>query len=64
MRLDGARWLAACLTRVRQIAGMPDYANFVAHWRMHHSTEPMPSERDYFAQYVEARYGDSPTRCC
>jgi uncharacterized short protein YbdD (DUF466 family) len=43
---------------------MPDYAAFVEHRRRHHPQDPMPTEREYYAQYVTARYGDSPTRCC
>jgi uncharacterized short protein YbdD (DUF466 family) len=56
--------LAAGLRALRRMAGMPDYERFVDHRRRHHANEPMPSEREYFAEYVTARYGDSPTRCC
>jgi uncharacterized short protein YbdD (DUF466 family) len=43
---------------------MPDYAAFLAHQRLNHPDQPVPSERDFFTAYVTARYGDSPTRCC
>jgi uncharacterized short protein YbdD (DUF466 family) len=56
--------MAACLTAVRRMAGMPDYAAFVEHRRRHHPDEALPTEREYYAEYVVARYGDSPTRCC
>jgi uncharacterized short protein YbdD (DUF466 family) len=49
---------------LRRIAGMPDYAAYVAHLRQHHPGCPVPSEREYFGEYVRARYGDGPTRCC
>ncbi len=55
-----ARWLTA----VRRVAGMPDYAAYLEHRRRHHPDEALPTEREYYAEYVAARYGDSPTRCC
>lgn len=64
MPRDNEGRLARCLTALRRIAGMPDYAAFVEHRRRHHPQDPMPTEREYYAQYVTARYGDSPTRCC
>lgn len=64
MRPDREGTLARWLTAVRRMAGMPDYAAFVDHRRRHHPDDAMPTEREYYAQYVVARYGDSPTRCC
>lgn len=64
MRHDLGGWLARCLAALRRTAGMPDYAAYLAHRRRCHPGEPVPSERDYFADFVAARYGDSPTRCC
>jgi len=43
---------------------MPDYAAFLAHHRAHHPDAPAPSEAEFFREYVTARYGDAPTRCC
>jgi uncharacterized short protein YbdD (DUF466 family) len=43
---------------------MPDYEGHVEHLRRCHPDHPVPSEREYFEQYVAARYGDGPTRCC
>jgi len=43
---------------------MPDYEAFVAHLREHHPGAPVPNAHEYYAQYVAAHYGDSPTRCC
>jgi uncharacterized short protein YbdD (DUF466 family) len=53
-------WIAA----VRRILGMPDYATFVEHMRRRHPTCAVPTEREYFDQYVAARYSGGPTRCC
>lgn len=49
---------------LRGIAGMPDYRAYVEHLHRCHPDRPVPSEREYFEQYVAARYGDGPTRCC
>ena len=49
---------------LRRIAGMPDYRAYVEHLRRCHPERALPTEREYFEQYVAARYGDGPTRCC
>ena len=64
MRPEVRGWMARCLAAVRRVAGMPDYAAYLEHRRHHHPGEALPSEREYYAEYVVARYGDSPTRCC
>ena len=43
---------------------MPDYQTYLAHLRLRHPDWPIPSEREYFELYLQARYGDGPTRCC
>jgi uncharacterized short protein YbdD (DUF466 family) len=61
----GWRELAgAALAGVRRVAGMPDYAAHVRHLRECHPDRPVPTEREHFEQYLAARYGDGPTRCC
>jgi len=49
---------------VRKIAGMPDYAAYVAHLRCAHPERPVPTERQYYEEYLRTRYGAAPTRCC
>jgi len=56
--------LARLRAAARRLLGMPDYAAYVAHCRAHHPGRPVPDERAYFAEWVRARYGDGPTRCC
>ena len=51
-------------TALRRIVGMPDYATFVDHMRRRHPGCAIPTEREYFDQYVTARYSGGPTRCC
>jgi uncharacterized short protein YbdD (DUF466 family) len=49
---------------LRSVAGMPDYAAYVEHARRCHPDRPILSERDFFTEYLSARYADGPTRCC
>jgi uncharacterized short protein YbdD (DUF466 family) len=49
---------------VRRVAGMPDYAAHVAHLQRCHPERDVPSAREFYEEYVRARYGDGPTRCC
>jgi uncharacterized short protein YbdD (DUF466 family) len=56
--------LAALLSAVRRVAGMPDYASHVEHLHRCHPERRVPSEREFFEEYVRARYADGPTRCC
>jgi uncharacterized short protein YbdD (DUF466 family) len=51
------RWL-------RRVAGMPDYAGYIDHLRRCHPERAVPSEREFFADYLAARYDGGPTRCC
>jgi uncharacterized short protein YbdD (DUF466 family) len=50
--------------RLRQIAGMPDYERHIEHLRRCHPERAIPSERQYYEEFVRARYHDGPTRCC
>jgi uncharacterized short protein YbdD (DUF466 family) len=49
---------------IRAISGMPDYEAYVTHLRRCHPERSIPSERDFYDEYVKSRYGDGPTRCC
>jgi uncharacterized short protein YbdD (DUF466 family) len=49
---------------VRRVAGMPDYAAHVAHLRRCHPDRDVPSAREFYEEFVRARYGDGATRCC
>jgi len=48
----------------RQLAGMPDYEGYLNHLRCSHPERAVPTEREYYAEYLRSRYGDGPTRCC
>ena len=58
------RLLSRLLGAVRAVAGMPDYDAYLVHLRRCHPEMRAPSEREYYAEYLRARYGDGPTRCC
>jgi uncharacterized short protein YbdD (DUF466 family) len=49
---------------IRRVAGMPDYRAHVEHLRRCHPDRALPSEREYFEQFVKVRYGEGSTRCC
>jgi len=52
------------LTALRRVLGMPDYRAYLAHLRAAHPERPVPTEREFYEEYVRARYADGPTRCC
>jgi uncharacterized short protein YbdD (DUF466 family) len=56
--------LSRLLRTVRRIAGMPDYAAHVEHMRRCHPERKVASEREFYEEFVRARYADGPTRCC
>jgi uncharacterized short protein YbdD (DUF466 family) len=49
---------------IRRISGMPDYRAYVSHLRSCHPGSPVPSERQFYDDFVRSRYEDGPTRCC
>ena len=63
-RADGRGVLGRALGVLRRVAGMPDYAGHLEHMRRCHPERTAPTEREFFEQYLQGRYGDGPTRCC
>jgi uncharacterized short protein YbdD (DUF466 family) len=49
---------------IRQVAGMPDYEAHLEHLRRCHPERPVPTEREFFEQWVQARYREGGSRCC
>jgi uncharacterized short protein YbdD (DUF466 family) len=43
---------------------MPDYVAHVEHLHRCHPERPVPTERQFYEDYLRARYADGPTRCC
>ena len=56
--------LSGLLSAIRRIAGMPDYAAHLEHLRRCHPERAVPTEREFFEQWVQARYRDGGSRCC
>jgi uncharacterized short protein YbdD (DUF466 family) len=61
---DGQDRLQAWVARVRQVLGMPNYREYVRHLGQCHPERPIPTEREYFDQYVQSRYQSGGARCC
>jgi uncharacterized short protein YbdD (DUF466 family) len=64
MRAELVLWSRRVASVVRRIAGMPDYAAHLEHLRRCHPDRAVPTERQFYEEFVRARYGDGPTRCC
>jgi uncharacterized short protein YbdD (DUF466 family) len=43
---------------------MPDFEGYCEHIRRYHPQTPVPSEQEYYAEYLQTRYGDARPRCC
>jgi uncharacterized short protein YbdD (DUF466 family) len=43
---------------------MPDYRCYVAHLRERHPERAVPTEREFYEEFLRARYADGPNRCC
>ena len=64
MPADMGGILMRLASAVRRLAGMPDYAAYLEHAQRCHPDRPVLSERDFFTEFLRARYADGPTRCC
>lgn len=65
------RWTAGTLERrnaflgfLRRVLGMPDYEGYLEHLRRSHPDRQVPTEREFYDEFVRCRYGDGATRCC
>jgi len=47
---------------LKQVAGMPDYQRHREH-ALEHGCRVL-SEREYYEQYLNTRYGNGGSRCC
>jgi uncharacterized short protein YbdD (DUF466 family) len=56
--------LRALVRTLRRVMGMPDYQEHLEHLRRCHPDQPLPTEREFFDEFVRTRYADGPTRCC
>ena len=58
------RFVANLFATLRKIAGMPDYAAHLEHLGRCHPDQPIPTERQFYEEFLRTRYADGPTRCC
>jgi uncharacterized short protein YbdD (DUF466 family) len=49
---------------LRKVSGMPDYTAHVEHLRCCHPGQPVPTERQFYEEFIHIRYEGGPTRCC
>jgi uncharacterized short protein YbdD (DUF466 family) len=56
--------LDSLLGVLRRIAGMPDYKAYVMHLRRCHPELVVPTERQFFEEFLRTRYEAGSTRCC
>jgi uncharacterized short protein YbdD (DUF466 family) len=54
----------ALRSAIRRMLGMPDYQRYLTHLRERHPERPLPTEREYYEEFLRARYADGPNRCC
>lgn len=52
------------LSSFKRMVGMPDYSGYLDHMADRHPGCAVLSEREFFDQYVNARYGNGASRCC
>lgn len=56
--------LERALAALKRVVGMPNYQAYLKHLRVHHPECALPSEREYFDEYLKGRYGGGLNRCC
>lgn len=54
------RWLGA----LKRICGMPDYPGYLHHMAERHPGHAVLTERQFYDEQVQARYGNGASRCC
>jgi uncharacterized short protein YbdD (DUF466 family) len=61
-RPDGrvGEWISV----LKRVCGMPDYSGYQAHMAERHPGGVVLSEREFFDQQLNARYGNGASRCC
>ncbi|MFC7391834.1 YbdD/YjiX family protein [Scopulibacillus cellulosilyticus] len=55
----------ACILRNigKGVSNLPDYEAYVEHLKTHHPEVTPPTEKEFFKNYLNDKYGASATRC-
>jgi uncharacterized short protein YbdD (DUF466 family) len=61
---SGQRALRRLLRTVREIVGAPDYERYLEHHAASHPDQAPLSAREYYADFVNRRFGSGLPRCC
>lgn len=56
--------VTGALAVVRQVVGAPDYQRYLEHHARAHAGVAPLAPREYYAEFVNRRFGPGPTRCC
>ena len=64
-RTDGqwGRW-GRFLSVLKRVSGMPDYPGYLQHMAEQHPGCTVLTERQFYDEQVQARYGNGASRCC
>lgn len=54
------QWVSA----LKRICGMPDYPGYLHHMADRHPGRPVLTERQFYDEQVQSRYGNGASRCC
>jgi len=63
-RSVGSTVFARVRAAFKRVVGMPDYASYLEHAREQHPDCRLLSEREFYDQYLTARYSGGGSRCC
>lgn len=59
------RWLKTIIYFLNEIAGVPNYKRYLAHFQKYHPKETPLSEKDFHRKATDEKYGSgSIRRCC
>lgn len=46
------------------LVGMPSYDKYLEHMKIHHPDKIPKSQKDFFKEALEAKYGAGSAKCC
>jgi uncharacterized short protein YbdD (DUF466 family) len=58
------KWLKKIIYYVNEIAGVPNYKRYLAHFQKYHPDENPMSEKEFHCRAIDEKYGSSSIRRC